>query len=61
VVEELQSMIENGSETVMGNDCMNVVEARLGHRRDVEVGSEIQSLYLISLACHVPEEKVMVI
>jgi hypothetical protein len=48
-VEELQSKIANDFETVMGNDCMNVVEERLGHRRDGEEGSGTQNLCLILL------------
>lgn len=61
VVEELQSTIENECEIVMGSGCMNAVEERLDHRRDGEVGSERQSLYLILLAYRVREEEGMVI
>jgi hypothetical protein len=52
----------------MENDCMNVVGARLDHRRDGEVGSERhdaavvterQSLYLILLVYRVRGEEVM--
>lgn len=61
VVVVLQSTIEIGYETVMGNGWVNAVEERLGRRRDGEVGSETLSLCLIVLVCCVRVEGGMVI